>query len=37
MDKKLIELGTKIKEFEGGEEGAKEEKKKKAEKDFLIG
>jgi predicted ATP-dependent protease len=29
-DKKLRELGTKIKEFEGGgEEGAKEEKKKK--------
>ena len=32
VDKKLIELGTKIREFEGGEEGAKEEKKKKAEK-----
>jgi len=30
VDKKLWELGTKIKEFEGGgEEGAKEEKKKK--------
>jgi len=30
VDKKLRELGTKIKEFEGGgEEGAKEEKKKK--------
>jgi hypothetical protein len=31
VDKKLRELGVKIKEFEGGggEEGAKEEKKKK--------
>jgi len=30
VDKKLRELGMKIKEFEGGgEEGAKEEKKKK--------
>jgi ATP-dependent Lon protease len=29
VDKKLRELGEKIKEFEGGEEGAKEEKKKK--------
>jgi ATP-dependent Lon protease len=29
VDKKLRELGTKIKEFEGGEAGAKEEKKKK--------
>ena len=29
-DKKLRELGTRIKEFEGGEEGAKEEKKKEA-------
>jgi hypothetical protein len=29
VDKKLRELGKKIKEFEGGEEGAKEEKKKK--------
>ena len=33
VDKKLRELGTKIREFEGGgEEGAKEEKKKKGEK-----
>jgi len=33
VDKKLVELGMKIKEFEGGgEEGAKEEKKKKREK-----
>ena len=33
VDRKLRELGTKIKEFEGGgEEGAKEEKKKKEEK-----
>jgi lon-related putative ATP-dependent protease len=30
VDKKLRELGTRIKEFEGGEEGAKEEKKKEA-------
>ena len=29
VDKKLRELGAKIKEFEGGEEGAKGEKKKK--------
>jgi len=29
VDKKLREMGTKIKEFEGGEEGAKEEKKKR--------
>jgi ATP-dependent Lon protease len=29
VDKKLRDLGTKIKEFEGGETGAKEEKKKK--------
>lgn len=33
VDKKLRELGTKIREFEGGgEEGAKEEKKKKGKK-----
>jgi lon-related putative ATP-dependent protease len=33
VDKRLIELGTKIKEFEGGgEEGAKEEKKKERKK-----
>jgi hypothetical protein len=29
VDKKLRELGMKIKEFEGGGEEAKEEKKKK--------
>jgi predicted ATP-dependent protease len=33
VDKRLIDLGTKIKEFEGGgEEGAKEEKKKERKK-----
>ncbi len=32
VDKKLIELGTKIRDFEEGEEGAKEEKKKKGKK-----
>jgi ATP-dependent Lon protease len=33
VDKKLRELGTKIREFEGrGEEGSKEEKKKKGKK-----
>jgi len=39
VDKKLRELGTKIKEFEGGggEEGAKEEKKKKRGKSSLNG
>ena len=37
-DKKLRELGTKIKEFEGGgEEGAKEEKKKKKGKSSCNG
>ncbi len=38
VDKKLRELGTKIKEFEGGgEEGAKEEKKKKKGKSSCDG
>jgi ATP-dependent Lon protease len=38
VDKKLIELGTKIREFEGGgEEGAKEEKKKKGNKGSCDG
>jgi lon-related putative ATP-dependent protease len=38
VDKKLRELGTKIKEFEGrGEEGAKEEKKKKKGKPSCDG
>jgi hypothetical protein len=34
VDKKLRDLGTKIKEFEGGgeEEGGKEEKKKKGKR-----
>jgi lon-related putative ATP-dependent protease len=38
VNKKLVELGTKIREFEGGgEEGAKEEKKKKGKKDSCDG
>jgi predicted ATP-dependent protease len=37
VDKKLRELGAKIKEFEGGEEGAKEEKKKKKGKPSCNG
>jgi lon-related putative ATP-dependent protease len=37
VDKKLRELGTKIKEFEGSEEGAKEEKKKKKGKPSCDG
>jgi ATP-dependent Lon protease len=37
VDKKLRELGTKIKEFEGGEEGAKGEKKKKKGKPSCDG
>jgi ATP-dependent Lon protease len=38
VDKKLTELGTKIREFEGGEkEEAKEEKKKKDKKGSLDG
>ena len=37
VDKKLRELGKKIKEFEGGEEGAKEEKKKKKGKPSCDG
>jgi len=37
VDKKLRELGTKIREFEGGEEGAKEEKKKKKGKPSCNG
>jgi len=37
VDKKLRELGMKIKEFEGGEEGAKEEKKKKRGKPSCNG
>jgi len=37
VDKKLRELGTKIREFEGGEEGAKEEKKKKKGKPSCDG
>jgi lon-related putative ATP-dependent protease len=37
VDKKLRELGKKIKEFEGGEEGAKEEKKKKKGKPSCNG
>jgi ATP-dependent Lon protease len=38
VDKKLRELGVKIKEFEGGgEEGAKEEKKKKKGKSSCHG
>jgi ATP-dependent Lon protease len=37
VDKKLRELGSKIREFEGGEEGAKEEKKKKKGKSSCNG
>ena len=37
VDKKLRELGSKIKEFEGGEERAKEEKKKKKGKPSCDG
>jgi predicted ATP-dependent protease len=38
VNKKLVELGTKIREFEGGgEEGAKEEKKKKGKKGSCNG
>jgi lon-related putative ATP-dependent protease len=38
VNKKLVELGTKIREFEGGgEEGAKEEKKKKGKKGCCNG
>jgi lon-related putative ATP-dependent protease len=37
VDKKLRELGKKIKEFEGGEEGAKEDKKKKKGKPSCDG
>jgi ATP-dependent Lon protease len=37
VDKKLRELGTKIKEFEAGEAGAKEEKKKKKGKPSCDG
>jgi len=37
VDKKLRELGTKIKEFEGGEAGTKEEKKKKKGKPTCDG
>jgi len=37
VDKKLRELGTKIKEFEGGEGGVKEEKKKKKGKPSCDG
>jgi len=37
VDKKLRELVTKIREFEGGEEGAKEEKKKKKGKPSCNG
>ncbi|MGO8989775.1 MAG: Lon protease family protein [bacterium] len=37
VDQKLRELGKKIKEFEGGEEGAKEEKKKKRGKPSCNG
>jgi len=37
VDKKLREMGKKIKEFEGGEEGAKEEKKKKKGKPSCNG
>jgi len=38
VDKKLIELGTRIREFEGGgEEGAKEEKKKEGKKNSCDG
>ena len=37
VDRKLRDLGTKIKEFEGGEEGAKEEKKKKKGKPSCDG
>jgi ATP-dependent Lon protease len=37
VDKKLRELGAKIKEFEGGEEGAKDEKKKKKGKPSCDG
>jgi ATP-dependent Lon protease len=37
VDKKLRELGSKIKEFEGGGEGAKEEKKKKKGKPSCDG
>jgi predicted ATP-dependent protease len=37
VDKKLRELGKKIKEFEGGDEGAKEEKKKKRGKPSCNG
>jgi hypothetical protein len=37
VDKKLRELGTKIKEFEGAEAGTKEEKKKKKGKPTCDG
>jgi ATP-dependent Lon protease len=37
VDKKLRELGIKIREFEGGEEGVKEEKKKKKGKSGCDG
>jgi hypothetical protein len=37
VDKKLRELGMKIREFEGGEEGGKEEKKKKKGKPSCNG
>jgi ATP-dependent Lon protease len=37
VDEKLRELGMKIREFEGGEEGAKEEKKKKKGKPSCNG
>jgi hypothetical protein len=37
VDKKLRELGSKIKEFEGGGEGPKEEKKKKKGKPSCDG
>ncbi len=37
VDKKLRELGTKIKEFEGAEAGTKEEKKKKKGKPIFDG
>jgi predicted ATP-dependent protease len=37
VDKKLRELGMKIKEFEGGGEAAKEEKKKKKGKPSCNG
>jgi ATP-dependent Lon protease len=37
VDRKLRELGTKIKEFEGGEEGGKQEKRKKRGKPSCNG